>query len=212
MKRGIIPTKKFREEDIKTVATIGYITKEGFIAAEDIKSMEQNEIGTVSGGFVNVIDTDPDTIDIEDIAHGLSLINRFNGQIPRPYSIAQHSIEVSKMCPSGLKLYGLLHNAAKAYLSDITRPVKVRPDMEAYWKIEDQLLSTILVKYKLNPQIPDEVKMIDEKMTVTEGKYFGHDVSKWRLQRIPYDIIIINPMPWTFVKKQFLKEFIRLYK
>lgn len=70
-------------------------------------------------------------IDIEDIAHGLSLQNRFNGHIAHPYSVAQHclnavgcAIEFHKEDDPNILLAILMHDCAEAYLGDIVRPLK----------------------------------------------------------------------------------------
>lgn len=72
----------------------------------------------------------PDAIRIEDIAAALAKINRFNGHTRVPYSVAQHSIWVShRVAEAGhgakYQMLGLLHDAAEAYLGDLTAPVQV---------------------------------------------------------------------------------------
>jgi hypothetical protein len=59
-----------------------------------------------------------------DIAHALSLVNRFGGHTVRPYSVAAHSLLVCDLLPPPLKLQGLMHDAAEAYVGDIVSPIK----------------------------------------------------------------------------------------
>ncbi len=70
----------------------------------------------------------PEDIHIEDIAHGLACINRFGGHIPEPYSVAQHSIVASLLCPEQ-PLWTLLREVAEALsgLGDICGPTKRHP-------------------------------------------------------------------------------------
>lgn len=61
-------------------------------------------------------------IDIADIAHALSQQCRFTGHTSRFYSVAQHSVHVAEQC--AYPIYGLLHDAAEAYLVDLPSPIK----------------------------------------------------------------------------------------
>lgn len=81
-------------------------------------------IQTHSGRKVSLVDPQPDDIDINDIAHALSLLCRFNGHCKVFYSVAQHSIHVSRLTPPGLELDGLLHDATECFVGDMVRPLK----------------------------------------------------------------------------------------
>ena len=71
-------------------------------------------------------------VDIEDIAHSLSLLCRYNGHCREFYSVAEHSLHVAKVVVEtpnwpadyGLGLAALLHDASDAYLADIPRALK----------------------------------------------------------------------------------------
>lgn len=82
----------------------------------------------------------PEDVAIEDIAHALSMICRYNGHCRRFYSVAEHSLllcqEVTRLEPENVlhQLQALLHDAAEAYLCDIPRPVK--PLLPGYYAAE----------------------------------------------------------------------------
>jgi 5'-nucleotidase len=77
---------------------------------------------------------------IEDIAHGLANICRYAGQCRKFYSVAEHSILVSEVAV-GFELEALLHDAAEAFMGDITRPLKQM--LPEYKKIEDEVETAI---------------------------------------------------------------------
>lgn len=75
----------------------------------------------------NLIDFDaprPDSIDIRDVAHHLSLICRYVGGVPTMYSVAQHSVIVSLVAPVEWDLEALMHDAPEAYVGDMTHHLK----------------------------------------------------------------------------------------
>jgi len=126
------------------------------------------------------LDPLPHEIEIEDIAHALSLICRYAGHCSRFYSVAQHSILVSHFVPKKLALTGLLHDASEAYISDIPKPVKnFLPD---YAIIEKAIEIAIAERYHLPFPIPKEVKHIDMVMLKTEVR----------------DLMVIPPADWKF--------------
>jgi hypothetical protein len=79
---------------------------------------------TYSGRQFWPLDPRPEDVCIEDIAHALSLISRFGGHTRGFYSVADHSVFVSKLVPGNYAAWGLLHDAAEAYIGDIIRPLK----------------------------------------------------------------------------------------
>lgn len=88
--------------------------------------VEDGTVQTFSGRYVNVLEPDPETIDIVDIAVALSRLARFNGHTRRFYSVAQHSVFVSCLVPRRFALMALLHDGAEAYIGDMVRPVKAQ--------------------------------------------------------------------------------------
>ncbi|WP_265109221.1 hypothetical protein [Halosolutus halophilus] len=86
-------------------------------------------IDTISGETITPLDPDPAAIELDDVAHALSNLSRFTGQGIRFYSVARHSVHVSREVEArggsrAAQRWGLLHDAPEAYLSDVPAPVK----------------------------------------------------------------------------------------
>ena len=123
-------------------------------------------IQTVSGKKFQLVDPDITAIDIEDIAHGLSMLSRFNGQALQFYSVAEHSVYVSQLVSPEVALWGLLHDAAEAYLGDMPSPLKGH--VKEFKTIEMRLLRLIALKFGLPETEPVEVKTADRSLLLTE--------------------------------------------
>jgi hypothetical protein len=96
-------------------------------------------IRTVDGSPFSLTNPDPAAVDIQVIAHSLSLQCRFNGHVPTFYSVAEHCVRVAALYDDReLQLHGLLHDAAEAYIGDIVRPMKLMRDLgAAYSRLEE---------------------------------------------------------------------------
>jgi hypothetical protein len=137
------------------------------------------------------MDPRTDEAHIDDIARHLSLICRYNGALNDFYSVAQHSVLVSRILPDHLKLWGLLHDAAEAYCQDIIRPIK--RGLVGYKEIEELNERCIAEKFDLPYPIPQEVKEADDKILVTEWRDLRGQPEPV-LQIEPCDFIIC---PWS---------------
>lgn len=121
-----------------------------------------DSIRTFSGQYVNVFNTNPDSILIEDIAHALSNQCRFGGHLSEFYSVAQHSILCSQRVSDEYKLQALLHDASEAYILDMPRPIKQK--LNDYKEIEDKLMLLIAKKFGFKYPLEKPVKQSDEEM------------------------------------------------
>jgi len=101
------------------------------------------------GTLFSFLDPDPAEICLEDIAHGLSNLCRFNGQTSAFYSVAQHSVLVSLLCNMRDALWGLFHDAAEAYLGDVVSPIKRNLGMEKYRLAEEVVMRAVAERYGL---------------------------------------------------------------
>lgn len=170
------------------------------------------------GGWTNTftgirfwpIDPRPEEVVIEDIAHGLSLMNRYNGQTPRPYSVAQHSVLVSEECNPEDAFWGLMHDASEAYIADIVAPAK--SFMPEYQKIERRLMDVICRKFWMNPEQPASVSVADKRVLATEIRdiFLDNRERFWKVPALPVDKKI-KILSWQQAEQKFLARFRKLW-
>ena len=120
----------------------------------------------LSGRRLDLLDPTPLDIEIEDIAHGLSFVARWNGQTSGnfPYSVAEHSLLVEQIFSKFFKksekkwcLAALLHDAPEYVIGDMISPVKSTIGI-GYQSLENRLTSAINLRFGLPTKIPDNVK------------------------------------------------------
>ncbi len=121
---------------------------------------------TRSGRIVNLVDPEVESIDIYDIASGLAYQGRFTGQTIEYYPVAIHSILVSYLVPPEQALAGLLHDAAEAYINDISRPVK--PLLVGYKILDNRLSDCIARKFGLTYPWSAEIHAADQVAVAIE--------------------------------------------
>jgi hypothetical protein len=76
----------------------------------------------LSGARVDLLAPDWRQIELADVAHGMSMIRRWNSQTRRQIGDAEHSMLVARLAPKAHALAALLHDAHEAYVSDVTTP------------------------------------------------------------------------------------------
>jgi hypothetical protein len=122
-------------------------------------------IPTATGGRFYPLAPRVQDVTLYDIAHHLANECRFTGATRWHYSVAQHSVLVSQVCPT---LEALLHDSAEAYLKDLPKPIKDSPDFAAYKQIEERVLRTIYSAFNLTWPARPAVKAADNRVVVTE--------------------------------------------
>lgn len=138
-------------------------------------------IQTYTGRRFYPLDPKVEDIDLADIAHALGNLCRFGGHGGRFYSVAQHSIGVAGIVPKHLALWGLMHDAAEAYLCDIPSPIKKDSRFEEYRKAEQRIMAKVCEKFGMDPYEPPYVKEADIKMFAIEScsLFPHHMVQEW---------------------------------
>ncbi len=125
-----------------------------------------DQIRTASGAFVDILNPQPESIRIEDIAHALSNLCRWAGHTVGFYSVAQHSYLTASQVPPEHKMAALLHDATEAYLVDIPRPLKKH--LPEYQRIEHDLMKVIAKRFGFQFPFDPIVKKADEMMLAIE--------------------------------------------
>lgn len=144
----------------------------------------------------------PGDVRIEDIALSLSNICRFTGHVRPFYSVAQHSLLVSwylaKWDDPWLQLQGLLHDAAEAYINDLSHYLKHAPELAGYRQIEMLVEPAIWGEFNLPAAgLDPRVKEADHVLTDREW-------GEMAIQDRPRTIVPFVP---ELAESSFLNEF-----
>ena len=122
----------------------------------------------LSGRRLDLLHPSPFDIEIEDIAHGLARVARWNGQTvgEHAFSVAQHSIVVEEVCAHldpalapGWRLAALLHDAPEYVIGDMISPFKAALGFD-YKSFEHGLETAIHLRFGLPPAPPAAVKAL----------------------------------------------------
>jgi hypothetical protein len=120
----------------------------------------------LSGRRLDLLDPTPMDIEIEDIAHGLAFVARWNGQTlgEYAYSVAEHSLLVetlfSRISPRALprwQLAALLHDAPEYVIGDMISPVKAAVG-PGYGALDERLEAAVHIRFGLPAKVPQNIK------------------------------------------------------
>jgi 5'-deoxynucleotidase YfbR-like HD superfamily hydrolase len=178
----------------------------------------------LSGRRLDLLDPSPLDVEIDDIAHGLARVPRWNGQTKGAhiFSVAQHSLmveEISRVLKPDLadrwRLAILLHDAPEYVVADLISPFKNILGGE-YKKIEARLMRAVHMRFGLPPELPEVhrrlLKRADQAAAYMEAttlagfdkkealKFFGKPAG------IPANLDL-TPWPAEKAEKRFLTRF-----
>lgn len=147
-----------------------------------MKITSNTVVETYSGIPFDLLNPRPEDVRLEDIAHGLANICRFNGHTHRFYSVAEHTVRMVRECSSDdVIIHVLLHDAAEAYIGDISRPMRSALG-SAVLPIEMNILKAIYTAFGVQwptTEIAKEVRMLDLRMLATEKRDLMSDRNEW---------------------------------
>ena len=154
-------------------------------------------------------------INIEDIAHALSLLCRGGGHLDAFFSVAQHSIncavEAAARGYNGtVQLACLLHDASEAYLSDITRPVKqLLPEYMAIEEKLQEMIWDLVLERKLTNAEKKQISETDDAQLYYEMLAFMND-KIFDCAPDLHSVPDFGQKDYAAVERQFLNLFRRL--
>lgn len=157
---------------------------------------EPSWIRTFTGNRFDPLNPDPLFIRILDIAHALSNITRFSGHTSRFYSVAIHSVLVSKILEHQgfdrrTQFEGLMHDASEAYLVDIPKPIKIQPFMQGYRDAERKLEEVLAKRFNMRYPLCEVIKKADVIALAMEARDLMGDPKDWE------SLYTVDCLPWT---------------
>ena len=184
----------------------------------------------LSGRRLDLIDPSPLDVEIDDIAHGLARVARWNGQTVgrHAFSVAQHTLvvdEIATVISAGIGASGrlavMLHDAPEYVIGDMITPFKTLLGGE-YKAVEERLRRAIHVRFGLPAVLPGSlagrIKAADRAAAFYEAtklagfaeaeaeRYFG------RPHGFDPTTLPLEPWPAATAERQFLKRFKALAK
>ncbi len=176
----------------------------------------------LSGRRLDLLDPSPLDIEIEDIAHGLARVARWNGQTSgdSAFSVAQHSLLVDdiagrlrpKLDAAG-HLSAVLHDAAEYVIGDLITPFKAAVGVD-YKALETRLMTAVRLRFGLPAQEPEELKKLIKRadriaayLEATQLAGFSPSEAR-RLfgHHRRFDDIALDPWPPGKAKRLFLER------
>jgi len=183
----------------------------------------------LSGRRLDLLDPSPLDVEIEDIAHGIARVARWNGQTEggHIFSVAQHSLLVETIAHQRARLSRkhrlavLLHDAPEYVIGDMISPFKAIIG-DNYKSVEARLLAAIHLRFGLPVVLPREltalIKAADRSAAYLEATRlagFAAAEAKKFFGRPPKFSAVIErdylaPWPADIAERRYLERFSKL--
>ncbi len=183
----------------------------------------------LSGRRLDLIDPSPFDIEIEDIAHGLARVARWNGQTrgAHIFSVAQHSLLVEAVArqlrtdlPARTLLAILLHDAAEYVIGDMISPLKAMLN-DSYKAVELRILAAVMVRFGLPPAPSREVLALTKQAdaiaayheAVTLAGFEEQEAERFFGRRValPHELVaMLEPWSASEAKERYLARVVSI--
>jgi len=182
----------------------------------------------LSGRRLDLLDPSPLDVEIDDIAHGLARVARWNGQTngDHAFSVAQHCVVVEDIVrrqKPGIeprwRLAALLHDAPEYVIGDMISPFKAALGID-YRLFEDRLERAIHIRFGLPPKLPAEIKHLIKAADRVSARFEAVELAGFTSQEAlaiwgrPPKMTRprLDPWPAPEAQARFLDRFTRLLK
>lgn len=180
----------------------------------------------LSGRRLDLLDPSPLDIEIEDIAHGLARVARWNGQTEgdHAFTVAEHCVLVDDICaklrpgwPARWRLAALLHDAPEYVIGDMISPFKAALGID-YKAFEHRLAAAIHIRFGLPADLPHTVEEIVKRADRASAFFEATQIAGFddeeaaRIFGRPRGLVPIRlkPLPTREAQARFLKRFVDL--
>jgi 5'-deoxynucleotidase YfbR-like HD superfamily hydrolase len=177
----------------------------------------------LSGRRLDLLDPSPLDIEIEDIAHGLARVARWNGQTvgDHGFSVAQHSVVVEEIAvhikpdlEPKWRLAALLHDAPEFVIGDMISPFKAALGLN-YRAFEDRLEAAIHMRFGLPAKTPVHIKTVIKQADTACAFFEATQLAGFTVKeslgffgKPPKDYALaIHPLPAAEAQAQYLDRF-----
>lgn len=177
----------------------------------------------LSGRRLDLLDPSPLDIEIEDIAHGLARVARWNGQTkgPHAFSVAQHCLLVERLAGElkprlspDARLAALLHDAPEYVVGDLISPFKAAVGID-YKAFELRLLAAIHIRFGLKPQMSAEITTLIKRADSAAAFYEATQLAGFAVDEARKFFgaptgtkhLALDPQSPTEAQRRFLKRF-----
>jgi hypothetical protein len=183
----------------------------------------------LSGRRLDLLDPSPLDIEIEDIAHGLARVARWNGQTDgeHAFSVAEHSLLVEKIVGElepklerRFRLAALIHDAPEYVIGDLISPFKAALSLD-YRAFEAKLLAAIHLRFGLPAELPDHVIKLIKRADRVAAYYeatglagFSRDEARHFFgqprglsAKLAKQLTHLTPLPPSRGEEEFIKRF-----
>lgn len=196
-----------------------------FAPAPEVRAWQR----MLSGRRLDLLDPSPLDIEIEDIAHGLARVARWNGQTlgAHAFSVAQHCLLVETIAGAlspaldrRFRLAALMHDAPEYVIGDLISPFKAALALD-YKAFEARLLAAIHLRFGLPPELPPEITKLIKRADKIAAYYEATTLAGFSVEEarrffgqprglkpaLVAKLLALTPLPAAEGEARFLKRF-----